>query len=34
MEQAGRDEEATYYRSLAKLVSDAGGDPVESTQPE
>ena len=34
MEQAGRDEEATYYRSLARLVSDAGGDPSELAQSE
>ena len=27
MDQAGRDEDAKYYRSLASLMADAGGTP-------
>ena len=34
MEQAGRNEEATYYRSLAKRLSDAGGSPTDLGQVE
>ena len=27
MESAGRDEDVRYYRSLARLLADAGGSP-------
>jgi hypothetical protein len=30
MEQAARDEEAAYYRALARLLADAGGHPSEA----
>jgi hypothetical protein len=29
MEQAGRTEEATYFRNLALMLSEAGGTPQE-----
>ena len=30
MEQAGRQEEATYFRTLARQLADAGGEPRQT----